>query len=203
MWATSRLLRWSQRLKYSSKTWWWKLWTPSGSLTLDSIMNANTFNWTNYRSEVNVLVISSSRDAHGTTIYPTHPYSLRSNYKNLRFLPDPCTVQINGVTVGISSTDIFSHILDAELSEFVSNHFFWKIFRSNRGLSMSSSRNAGDKIKRVANYLFHQSSFYPMSPASNQVSLDVGLAQKYASLDVVPNILIISSALKPFVRVRN
>lgn len=162
----------------------------------------NAINWTNYSSEIDVLVISSSQDAHGTTIYPTHPYCLRSHYKNLRFLPDPCTVKINGVTVGISSTDIFSHILDAELSALVSNNCSLKIFRSNQGFSMTASRNVGDRIKRVANYLFHQSSFYPLYPPSNQVSLDVGLTHKYASLDVVPNILIISSALKPFVRVK-
>lgn len=64
-------------------------------------------------------MVSAGNDAHSTMVYPTHPYSIRQSYKNLTFLPDPCTVTINGVTIGISSTDILTHILEAELAVLV------------------------------------------------------------------------------------
>lgn len=54
-------------------------------------------------------------------VYPTHPYTTRQTYKNLRFLSDPSTIKINGVTIGISSTDILSHISEAELVKYVLN----------------------------------------------------------------------------------
>lgn len=67
------------------------------------------------RTETEVLIVSSSRDVISSMVYPTHPYTTRQTYKNLSFLPDPCTIEINGVTIGISATDILSHICEVEL----------------------------------------------------------------------------------------
>lgn len=61
-------------------------------------------------------------------------------------------------------------------------------------------RNAGDRVKRVANYLFNQNSFYPLNPASNKVSVDSGLLQQFGTLPIVPNILIVRSDAKCFAR---
>lgn len=58
-----------------------------------------------------------------------------------------------------------------------------------------------DKIKRCVNYMFHQKSFYPLNPPSLDVFLDSELAAKYAQLNQVPNMLIVPSETKQFIRV--
>lgn len=55
-------------------------------------------------------------------------------------------------------------------------------------------------MKRIANYLFNQASFYPLNPPSDKVSVDSGLAQQFAALPIVPNILILKSDAKCFAR---
>lgn len=62
------------------------------------------------------MVVSSSRDVNSTMAYPTHPNKLVRTYNNLTMLPDPCTININGLTVGITSTDVIGHISDAEIA---------------------------------------------------------------------------------------
>lgn len=59
----------------------------------------------------------------------------------------------------------------------------------------------GDKVKRAINYLFNEASFYPLNPSSDKICLDSGLAQNFAALPTVPNVLIISSSIKAFIRV--
>lgn len=66
------------------------------------------------------MVVSSSRDAHSTMVYPTHPNKLVRSYNNLSMLPDPCTISINGFTISITSTDVIGHLSDAELAVYVS-----------------------------------------------------------------------------------
>lgn len=72
------------------------------------------------RPNTEILVVSSSRDVHSSAAYPTNPYSYMSRIgpKNVTFLPDPSLVKINGVTIAMTATDSFNHILDAELSEY-------------------------------------------------------------------------------------
>lgn len=71
-----------------------------------------------FSTDTEVFVISSSQDAHSTFVYPTAPYpqSPSNSYKNVTFLPDPCTIKLNGVTIGMTATDIYSHISDAEVA---------------------------------------------------------------------------------------
>lgn len=69
------------------------------------------------RSQTEILIVSSSRDVHSTVVYPTHPYTSKNSSKNVTFLPDPCIVKVNGVTIALTGTDVYSHILDSELAE--------------------------------------------------------------------------------------
>lgn len=69
-----------------------------------------------FSSDTEVLIVSSSRDMLSTAIFPTHPYRAKTFYRNITFLPDPSIVKINGVAVAITSTDIFSHLLEAEVA---------------------------------------------------------------------------------------
>lgn len=52
----------------------------------------------------------------------------------------------------------------------------------------------------MANHLFNQATFYPLNPPSEKVSVDSVLAQQFAALPIVPNILILKSQVKCFAR---
>lgn len=69
-----------------------------------------------YSSKTEVIIVSSQKDAHSSFVYPTYAYSSRQNYPNLHLLPDPCKITINGVAIGLSSTDILSHLQDNEIA---------------------------------------------------------------------------------------
>lgn len=67
--------------------------------------------------------------------------------------------------------------------------------------SVNLFRNAGDKIKRVVNYLLHQKSFYPLSPPMEKLNFDIKRASRFARLERIPHLLILPSDQKPFIRV--
>lgn len=69
-----------------------------------------------FRQDMEILIVSSSTDVHSSAIYPTHPYSSKMQQKNLVFLPDPCILNVNGVTIAMTATDIYNHILDTEIA---------------------------------------------------------------------------------------
>ncbi|XP_063703755.1 DNA polymerase alpha subunit B [Culicoides brevitarsis] len=130
----------------------------------------------NLESQTHILIISSHEDINSTFVYPTHPYRCQQRFENVHFLPDPCIVDIEGVQIGITSTDTISTMSDNELS-------------FNEG---------ADAIKRSIFHMFHKKSFYPIRPGN--VPLDVGLAQRYAKLSALPNLLILPSDVKEFIR---
>lgn len=70
-------------------------------------------------------------------------------------------------------------------------------------LSLSNFRHAGDKIKRIVNYLLHQKTFYPLTPAGDNVNLDSTRLSRFARLERVPHLLILPSDQRPFIRVIN
>lgn len=70
-------------------------------------------------SDTEVYIVSSNQDVHSTAVFPTAPYTIGgkpSPYKNITFLPDPCIIKLNGVTLAMTATDIYNHILDAEIA---------------------------------------------------------------------------------------
>lgn len=71
-----------------------------------------------YRAHTEIVIVSSSRDIHSSAAYPTNPYTSKTAYKNVTFLPDPSVIKINDVTIALTATDSFNHIVDAELSEY-------------------------------------------------------------------------------------
>lgn len=66
--------------------------------------------------------------------------------------------------------------------------------------SLTSHRNAGERIKRAVNHLFHAGSFYPLDPPQLDVPVDSELAARYGQLRTVPNVLLVPGDLKCFVR---
>lgn len=76
-------------------------------------------------------------------------------------------------------------------------YWFWDKF-----MKYFSFRNAGDKVKRVVNNLFNQETFYPlMPPADEDMCYDGELASKFTKIEQTPNILILPSIQKSYIRV--
>ena len=67
-------------------------------------------------------------------------------------MSDPCMVNIEGVIFGITSTDILFHLGKEEIS---------------------FPQKTGDRIRRLANHLVQQQSFYPLYPPNEEISLDL------------------------------
>ncbi|SPP80994.1 DNA polymerase alpha subunit B [Drosophila guanche] len=125
-----------------------------------------------------VLMVSSQKDAMTHAIYPTPPPTLRRTYPNLHLLPDPSIVDLDGITVGVTSTDVVDHLLSHEFAV-----------------------NGGERMHRAINHLFNQGSFYPMyPPADEDMAYDSQLALKYAQLRQLPNILLLPGDQRHFIR---
>ncbi|XP_017041845.1 DNA polymerase alpha subunit B [Drosophila ficusphila] len=129
-------------------------------------------------SHTTVLVVSSQKDAMSHSVYPTPPPTLRKTYPNLHMLPDPSLVDLDGITLGVTSTDVVDHLLSHEFAA-----------------------NAGERMHRVINHLFHQGSFYPLyPPADEEMAYDTQLARKYAQIKQLPNVLILPGDQRHFIR---
>ncbi|XP_055923799.1 DNA polymerase alpha subunit B [Eupeodes corollae] len=132
-------------------------------------------------NEITILVVASCRDANSDPVYPTMPVTLKMTYPNVHMLPDPSIVDLNGITIGMTSTDVLDHILNNELAV-----------------------NAGEKIKRAVCYLFNQGSFYPLNPpGDDRLCFDSSLANKYTNIENIPNLMILPGDQKCFLRVVN
>lgn len=122
-----------------------------------------------------IIVVASMDDYNSSGVYPTRPYNIRQ-LTNVKFVADPSIVDINGVKIGLTSTDILKQIDDSEYCI-----------------------NAGtDKIRRYIGYLFHQKSFYPVYPPA--MPTDLRSMYQYAAINDIPNILVVPSDMKYFMR---
>ncbi|KAK3736833.1 hypothetical protein RRG08_000583 [Elysia crispata] len=143
-----------------------------------------------------IVIVSSSRDAHSCySVYPQPPYSLSTHFsdgskkssaqvgitKDLIFVSDPATLVINGVVIGLTSTDILMHLTKSEIS----------IGQQGAGL---------DRMGRLAQHILHQHSYYPLYPAPDDVNIDYDLWETSARLPVTPHILLLPSDLKAFAK---
>lgn len=70
-----------------------------------------------FRLNTQVLMIPSWRDAHHHAVYPVPPFVLRKQYAKLILAPDPCVVDIHGLVIGATSTDILLHLGKEEISQ--------------------------------------------------------------------------------------
>lgn len=126
-----------------------------------------------------VLIVSHHDDLMSMFVYPSFPYQLYSaTFPNLRFLPDPCIVSINGLEIGITTADIIKDLSDDE----------------------ESGGPKGDIIKRAFNYMFHHKTFYPLNPPSVNLPLDMDLLSVFGNIPRVPNIMICPGDLKCYVK---
>ena len=64
-----------------------------------------------------LVVPSGSRDVHHTFVYPTPPFEEAQSCNRIHMMTDPCVVNIDGISFGITSTDILF-----QLGKVMSNH---------------------------------------------------------------------------------
>mmetsp|Transcript_34652 Transcript_34652/g.73024 ORF Transcript_34652/g.73024 Transcript_34652/m.73024 type:complete len:750 (-) Transcript_34652:180-2429(-) len=98
--------------------------------------------------------------------------------RRVHCVSNPCTLRINDITLGVTSTDVLFHIASDEC---------------NANLA------PGTRLSRIGQHLVQQRSFYPLFPAAKGTSLDLGRAQEW-EMPVQPDILIVPSKLASFAR---
>ena len=130
--------------------------------------------------ETNVYLVASARDAVGYPVYPQPPFPWTHSFaKNLRPLSDPCVLDIAGVRLAVTSTDVLFHLGKEEIS--------------------FPPRN-GDRMSRLASHLLQQGSMYPLYPPSEDVNLDLEKLEQFSLLDESPHVMLLPSDLATFVR---
>jgi DNA polymerase alpha subunit B len=72
-----------------------------------------------FSPDTEVIIQSSHKDVNSFFVYPTHPYVISEKFPNLHLIPDPCIVDINGLKIGITSTDTIGHLAENELTMWV------------------------------------------------------------------------------------
>ena len=132
------------------------------------------------RLPTQLLILPSQRDIHHEFVYPQPPFVLSGfDSKQVHFLSDPCMVTIDGVVFGITATDILFHLGLEEISH---------------------PPGSSDRLARLASHLLMQQSFYPLYPPSDEINLDYDHFDVYAKMPVRPDVLVIPSDLRYFIK---
>ncbi|KAM9833573.1 DNA polymerase alpha subunit B [Syngnathus typhle] len=127
-----------------------------------------------------LVFVPSQRDVHHHYIYPQPPFTLPNLSKNPRvtLVSDPCTLLIDGVTFGLTSTDILFHL----------------------GAEEISCGAGSDRFSRILKHILTQRSYYPLYPPVEDVNMDYEKFQSFGQLPLTPDVLVIPSELRYFVK---
>ncbi|XP_064143881.1 DNA polymerase alpha subunit B isoform X3 [Loxodonta africana] len=110
-----------------------------------------------------LVFVPSLRDVHHEPVYPQPPFSYtdlsREDKERVQFVSEPCSLSINGVIFGLTSTDLLFHMGSEEIS-----------------------------------------SYYPLYPPQEDMAIDYENFYAYAQLPVTPDVFIIPSELRYFVK---
>lgn len=139
--------------------------------------------------QVHIIILPSAGQVVGIPTYPVPCFELADcvpdakRYKSVRhlitFAPEPSLLNINGVLVGLTSTDIIAHLWSKEVS---------------KGGPVNEDRAA-----RLVSHLLLQRSFYPLYPS--EVASDTVAVKKFAHIGRLPHILITPSEAPAFSKV--
>lgn len=138
-------------------------------------------------TDIQVVIVSSSRDAHHHSVYPTPPFEPLPNHQTFRdnvyMVPDPCILDINGVNVGMTSADVLFHLAKTELHCQLAN---------------------SDRMARFAEHVLSQRCFYPIYPpqasalGEKRLSVDLQSLNLRGEMHAMPHLLILPSILRHF-----
>uniref|UniRef100_A0A8C8DXK6 DNA polymerase alpha subunit B n=1 Tax=Oryzias sinensis TaxID=183150 RepID=A0A8C8DXK6_9TELE len=127
-----------------------------------------------------LVFVPSQRDVHHPLIYPQPPFTLRVFIlQRITLVPDPCTLLIDGVTFGLTSTDILFHMGAEEISK----------------------GSGSDRFSRILKHMLVQRSYYPLYPPAEEVNMDYEKFQSFAQIPLIPDVLIVPSELRYFIKV--
>ena len=98
--------------------------------------------------------------------------------RRVRCVSNPSTLQINDITIGVTSTDILFHISSEECN---------------------ANLPPGTRLAHIAQHLIQQRSYYPLFPPAKGASLDLSKSKEW-EMAVKPDILIVPSKLTSFAR---
>lgn len=101
-----------------------------------------------------------------------------STKRRVHCVSNPSTLQINDITIGVTSTDILFHISSEECN---------------------ANLPPGTRLAHIAQHLLLQRSYYPLFPPAKGASLDLSKSKEW-EMNVKPDILIVPSKLASFAR---
>uniref|UniRef100_A0A8D3BQG4 DNA polymerase alpha subunit B n=1 Tax=Scophthalmus maximus TaxID=52904 RepID=A0A8D3BQG4_SCOMX len=129
-----------------------------------------------------LVFVPSQRDIHHHYIFPQPPFTLpnlsKDQVQRVTLVPDPCTLLIDGVTFGLTSTDILFHM----------------------GAEEISCGTGSDRFSRILKHILTQRSYYPLYPPVEEVNMDYEKFQSFGQMPLTPDVLIIPSELRYFVK---
>ncbi|MEQ2262798.1 DNA polymerase alpha subunit B [Xenotaenia resolanae] len=129
-----------------------------------------------------LVFVPSQRDIHHDFIYPQPPFILpnlsKDQAQRVTLVPDPCTLLIDGVTFGLTSTDILFHM----------------------GAEEISCGTRSDRFSRILNHMLTQRSYYPLYPPTEEVNMDYEKFQIFGQMLLTPDVLVVPSELRYFVK---
>lgn len=130
-----------------------------------------------------LVFVPSLRDVHHEPVYPQPPFSYsdlpHEDKKRVQFVSEPCSLSINGLVFGLTSTDLLFHMGAEEIS---------------------SASGTSDRFSRILKHILTQRSYYPLYPPQEDMAIDYENFYAYAQLPVTPDVLIVPSELRYFVK---
>ncbi|XP_041037922.1 DNA polymerase alpha subunit B isoform X1 [Carcharodon carcharias] len=130
-----------------------------------------------------LVFVPSLRDVHHDFVYPQPPFHcfepLKEDKERVHFVSDPCTLNINGVVFGVTSTDVLFHMGTEEIN---------------------SPPGGSDRFTRILKHILTQRSYYPLYPPAEEMNIDYECFQLYAQIPVTPDVLIVPSELRYFIK---
>ncbi|CAK7327411.1 unnamed protein product [Dovyalis caffra] len=134
---------------------------------------------------VRVILVPSIQDAQHDYVFPQPAFDIHSpNLKDqIVSLSNPGIFEANQVKVGCCSVDILKQISREEMSR------------------NPADGTPSDRMSRLANHIISQRSFYPLYPPAEDIPLDFSLAPEALNITSIPDILILPSDMKYFIKV--
>ncbi|KAJ6323977.1 hypothetical protein OIU76_011306 [Salix suchowensis] len=136
-------------------------------------------------SDVRVILVPSIRDAQHDFVFPQPAFDIHlPNLKHqITGLTNPGNFEANQVKVGCCTVDILKQMSGEEMSR------------------NPTDGTPSDRMSRLANHIISQRSFYPLYPPAEDIPLDSSLAPEALDITSIPDILILPSDVKYFIKV--
>lgn len=99
-------------------------------------------------------------------------------FQRVHCVPNPCTLKINELVVGVSSTDVLFHVSADEAN---------------------ANLEPGSRLVRISQHMIQQQSYYPLFPSGPCVNLDLKQIEHW-KMPCKPDILIVPSKLNSFAK---